>query len=210
MDVHAAQPHLHNPPTWQVLLLGGASGVGKTSVSYHLAHHFGVGLTEVDDFQVVLEGMTTPAQQPVLHRWRTHPQELGRLNEEERLAYTLRYSAVMAEALELVIASHLEARRSLVLEGDFILPSLAVRTSYGHVAAGGQVRAVFLYEGDEAQLRRNYLLREGREQVGRARASWRHSKWLRQEAERLRLPAVAARPWDTVLGRVIAAVDASA
>lgn len=47
---------------WQVLLLGGASGVGKTSVSYRLAQHYGVGLTEVDDFQVVLEGMTTPDQ----------------------------------------------------------------------------------------------------------------------------------------------------
>lgn len=38
-------------PPWQVLLLGGASGVGKSSVSYRLAQHYGVGLTEVDDFQ---------------------------------------------------------------------------------------------------------------------------------------------------------------
>ena len=33
---------------WQVLLFGGASGVGKTSVSYRLAHAFRVGLTEVE------------------------------------------------------------------------------------------------------------------------------------------------------------------
>src|SRR5450432_682724 len=32
---------------WQVLLLGGPSGVGKTAVSYRLAHYFGVGITEV-------------------------------------------------------------------------------------------------------------------------------------------------------------------
>jgi len=31
--------------------------------------------------------------------------------------------------------------------------------------------------------------------------------WLRGEAERLGLPAIAVRPWDTVLSRVIAAVD---
>jgi 2-phosphoglycerate kinase len=210
MDGHAAQTHRCGPRTWQVLLLGGASGVGKTSVSYRLARHFGVGLTEVDDFQVVLEGMTTPAQQPVLHRWRTHPEELRRMNDEQRLASILRYSAVMAEALELVIANHLETRRPLVLEGDFILPSLAVRPSYGQVAAGGEVRAILLYEGDEAQLRRNYLLREGQEQQARARASWRHSEWLRQQAARLGLPVVAARPWDTVLARCIAAVGGSA
>ena len=46
--------------SWQVLLIGGASGSGKTSVSYRLANHFNVGIIEVDDFQVILERMTTP------------------------------------------------------------------------------------------------------------------------------------------------------
>jgi 2-phosphoglycerate kinase len=41
--------------SWQVLLLGGASGTGKTSVSYRLARYFDIALTEVDDFQVMLE-----------------------------------------------------------------------------------------------------------------------------------------------------------
>jgi hypothetical protein len=45
---------------WQVLLIGGASGAGKTSVSYGLAHHFNVGITEVDDFHIILKRMTTP------------------------------------------------------------------------------------------------------------------------------------------------------
>ena len=61
--------------SWQVLLIGGASGSGKTSVSYRLAHHFNVGITEVDDFQVILERMTTPAQQPELH-WGPRPLRL--------------------------------------------------------------------------------------------------------------------------------------
>jgi 2-phosphoglycerate kinase len=41
---------------WQVLLIGGASGAGKTSVSYRLANHFNVGITEVDDFHEILNG----------------------------------------------------------------------------------------------------------------------------------------------------------
>jgi len=40
--------------SWDVLLIAGASGVGKTSVSYRIAHHFGVGITEIDDFQILL------------------------------------------------------------------------------------------------------------------------------------------------------------
>jgi 2-phosphoglycerate kinase len=192
---------------WQVLLLGGASGVGKTSVSYRLARRYGVNLVEVDDFQAVLERMTTPEEQPVLHYWRTHREEWRRLDEEGRLAYTLRYGAVMAEALEHVIANHLESRTPIVLEGDFLLPSLAAKAAFGDIPADGQVRAVFLYAEDEAQIAWNYRAREGREQTERARASWRYSEWLRQEASQMGLPTVAARPWDTVLDRVVAAVS---
>ena len=192
---------------WRVLLLGGASGVGKSQVSYRLARHYGVSVVAVDDFQTVLEHMTTPAEQPVLHYWRTHHDEWRALDDDGKLAYTLRYAGVMAQALEHVIANHLESAAPVVLEGDFILPELALRSTHGDEAADGRVRAIFLYEEDEAQIARNYAAREGRDQSGRARLSWRYSEWLRGEAQRLGLPAVAARPWETVLERSIAAVD---
>lgn len=48
---------------WTVLPIGRASGVDRTSVSYRTAQHFGVGITEVDDFQIILEKMTTSEQQ---------------------------------------------------------------------------------------------------------------------------------------------------
>jgi 2-phosphoglycerate kinase len=192
--------------TWQVLVLGGASGVGKTSVSYRLAHAFGVGLTEVDDFQVVLERMTTPKQQPALHYWRLHAGEVLRMDDQQMLAHTLSVADVLSGAMELVIANHLATRAPVVLEGDFLLPSLAVRHAYDGTPANGQVRAIFLYEDDEEQILRNYRAREGEEQPRRARASWYYSEWLRREAGRLGLPAVPARPWDTVLDRTIAAL----
>jgi 2-phosphoglycerate kinase len=195
--------------TWQVLLIGGASGVGKTSVSYRLAQHYGIGITEVDDFQVILEQMTSPEQYPVLHYWRTHPEEARRMDEAQQIDFMLRYSAVMCRALELVIANHLESKTPFVLEGDFILPSLAVQPSYADRAAQGQVRAIFIYEEDEAHICTNYRLREGQEQPGRARASWRHSEWLRQEAMRLGVPTMPARPWDTGLQRIVAALESA-
>jgi 2-phosphoglycerate kinase len=61
-------------PPWTVLLIGGASGVGKTQVSYRLAQHFGVGITEIDDFHVILERMTTPEQYPEVHLFPTDPE----------------------------------------------------------------------------------------------------------------------------------------
>jgi 2-phosphoglycerate kinase len=197
------------PRRWDVLLIGGASGVGKTHVSYRLAHHFGVGITEIDDFHVILERMTTPAQQPVLHFFRTDPDSFFRLDDEGKLAHAIRYMEVMAEPLEYVIANHLDGGSPIVLEGDFLLPSLATRPTYDGITAAGRVRAVIIYEQEEDQIARNYLAREGEPQPDRARASWRHSEWLRREAERLGLPTIAARPWDTVFERALTLLQAS-
>ena len=191
---------------WQVLVFGGASGVGKTMVSYRLAQHFAVGLTEMDDFHIVLKRMTTPEQQPALHFFRLHAAEVLRMDDEQMLAHILAASEAMSAAMELVIGNHLASNAPVVLEGDFLLPSLAVRPAYDGIPADGQVRAVFLYEEDEQQILRNYRAREGTDQPHRARVSWYHSEWLRREAGRLGLPAVPARPWDTVLERVTAAL----
>jgi 2-phosphoglycerate kinase len=191
------------PPAWQVLLIGGASGVGKTRVSYRLAQHYGIGITEVDDFQVILERMTTPEQQPILHFWRTNPEAARRMDEQQQLQFFISYARVIAVALELVIANHIESRAPVVLEGDFILPELALLPAYEGIPAAGQVRALIIYEQDEAQIASNYFAREGEEQPQRAWASWRNSEWLRQEAARLGVPAIPARPWETVFERAI-------
>ncbi len=197
-------------PPWRALLIGGASGVGKTHVSYALAHHYRVGLTEVDDFQVILERMTAPEKYPVLHFYRDHPDEFRRMDEEAKLAQIISYARVMAEALEHVIANHVEGGPPVVLEGDFILPSLAVQRAHGGIPARGLVRGLVIYEEDERQIARNLMAREGKPHPDRAHTSWRYSEWLRAEATRLGVPVLAAHPWDTVVARAIAVLDAPA
>jgi 2-phosphoglycerate kinase len=189
------------------LLLGGASGVGKSQISRPLARHFDAEVTAVDDIYVALERMTTPEQYPEVHRWRLHPEEVLRFDDEQMLRHTLGCAAVVTEALEPVVADHLESSDAAVFDGDFLLPSFAAKTSFDDVSADGRVRALFLLE-DEEQLGQNFLSREGQEQAKRARASWRYSEHLREECARLGVPAIAARPWETVLERAIAAVSA--
>ena len=149
------------PPVrrWQVLLLGGPSGVGKTAVSYRLARHFGVGVTEIDDFQALLERMTTPEHQPAIHFWRTHPAP-DQLPAGEIIEKLLEHGRAMETGLEAVIANHLETATPVVLEGDFIHPVLATQASFSGQVNGGRVRAAFLHEPDEQQLVANYLSRE--------------------------------------------------
>jgi 2-phosphoglycerate kinase len=188
--------------SWQVLLLGGPSGVGKTSVSYRLAHHFSIGITEVDDFQVILERMTTPAQQPVLHFWRTHP-EARHLPPEEIVKLTIEVGQVMARALEAVITNHLESQAPIVLEGDFIHPILAT------LFPPSQVRTLFLYEESEEQFCHNMLRREPEHglQEKRAQVSWLYGQWLKQEAERVGAIVLPARPWHDLFERILAVLE---
>jgi 2-phosphoglycerate kinase len=198
-------PHVRR---WQVLLLGGPSGTGKTAVSYRLAQYFGIGITEIDDFQVLLERMTTPEQQPVLHFWRAHPAP-DQLSATEIMEQGLEVGQVMTPGLEAVIANHLETQTPVVLEGDFIHPALAAQKSFSGLANDGQVRAIFLYEADERQLLTNFSQREpdSGPQTKRARVSWLYGQWLKGEAECYGLPVLASRPWDTVFDRIVAAVS---
>ena len=154
------QPLLKTQRTWDVLLLGGASGVGKSSLSYQLAKYFDVALTEVDDIQVALTKLLTPEQQPLLHFWRTNWEEFSNWSDQQHLNFFIKLSReVFQPALEAVIANHLETNRPVILEGDFILPELATFKIFEEQINDARVKALFIYEESETQIAANYLAR---------------------------------------------------
>ncbi|MFC4060910.1 hypothetical protein ACFOWE_21615 [Planomonospora corallina] len=210
---------------WKVLLLGGASGTGKSQVSYPLARRYGVALVELDDIVEALQAVTTPEQQPLLHYWRTHP-EAAHLPPDEIVRLQIATCEALAPAVEAVVANHLETGTSVVIEGDYLLPSLAAELVRRSVGAGqgtgrnagrgadgtaggrGEVAAVFLHEPDRARLVENYRRREpgAGEQTGRAEVSARYGDWLAARAAEAGVPVVPARPWDDTLQRVVEAL----
>jgi 2-phosphoglycerate kinase len=196
-----------NRRAWGVLIIGGASGTGKTSVSYRLARHFDVGITEVDDLHIVLERLTTPEQQPVLHYWRTNP-EAAHLSAEQILELHIAVSRVLSPAIAAVIANHIETQTPIVLEGDYLLPEMLARRDQAASPEAERVKGVWLYEPDEMQIVQNYALREPAEgeQAGRARVSWLYGQWLKEECERYGLAALPSRPWNTLHDRIREAI----
>jgi 2-phosphoglycerate kinase len=189
-----------NELPWRVLLLGGPSGVGKTSVSYALARRFGVGICEIDDLHIVAKQITTPAQQPVLHQWDTDPRAQG-LSAERILELHIAVCRVMSPSIEAVMFNHVETNTPIVLEGDYVLPEVLSRV-------GSRVAEVFLHEPDEAQIVRNFAQREpgGGEQAKRARVSWLFGRWLKEECSRHGAIALPPRPWNTLLDRIVEAI----
>jgi 2-phosphoglycerate kinase len=190
---------------WTVLLIGGASGTGKTRLSYPLARRFGVAIVEVDDIVEALHAMTTPEQQPALHYWTTHP-EAARLLPEGILQIHLAVAESLAPALAAVVANHLETDTPVIIEGDYLLPGFAASDSFGGLPAIGQVASLFLHEPDEVQLVANYSGREQGEgeQQTRARVSALFGEWLAAEAARYGVPVIRPRPWSSLERRALA------
>lgn len=194
--------------SWHVLLIGGGAGVGKSSLAFDLARHFEVGLTEVDDFQRVLERMTTPEQYPAVHAFNQDPDGWRAMEDHRKVAAMAAYGEVMSMALEPVLRNHLDGGIPTIYEGDFLLPSFAARESYFGHPSEGRVRGIFLYE-DADQISRNFAAREGSPQPDRARVSHLYCEWLRAEAERHGQVAIPARPWETAMERSISALKES-
>ena len=129
-------------PQSPVLLLAGASGTGKSAVSYPLARRLGVALLELDDIVEALQAMTTPRQLPELHYWATHP-EAAELPAERIVELQIALAEALLPAVHAVVANHLETRAPVLIEGDYLLP--------GPLPAGA--RMVLLDEPDEAAAR---------------------------------------------------------
>ena len=188
---------------WDVLLIGGPSGVGKTSVSYRIAQAAGTGITEVDDLFIAVESMTTPEQQPEVHYWRNTP-DAAEQSAEAILEIHLRLSRALAPMLVNVIENHLETDVPVVLDGDYLLPSL-LTTKWQNP---GIVKGVFLYDSEERQYLENYAAREpdAGHQEKRAAVSFLFGEWLVRECVSLGVPAIEARPRETLVERIDAAM----
>ncbi|MFC8715584.1 hypothetical protein ACFUCQ_37615 [Streptomyces sp. NPDC057197] len=190
-------------PEWRVLVVGGASGMGKTGVSRALARRYGVPVVEVDDIVEALLAVTLPEHLPEVHFWRTHP-EAARQAAESVVERQIAIAGALAPAVEAVVANHVDTDTPVIVEGDYVLP--------GSATPGGLVRAVFLHEDDEARVTANYLRREP--EVGpqgpRARVSVLYGRWLAGQARAAGVPVLAPRPWEDLADRVVEAVRAPA
>lgn len=182
---------------WHVLLVGGPSGTGKSTACAALMRRYGIGTAELDDLNAAVVAMTTPEQQPALHHWTTHAGSRT-WTADEIVEMNRATATALAPAVAAVVATHLDHGPPVIMEGDYLLPSVAA------ALAGPQVRVVFVHEPDEDQLIANFLDREPGEgrQTMRARVSRLFGDRLRAEAAEHGLPAIPARPFATLPYRI--------
>ncbi len=182
---------------WFVLLIGGPSGIGKTTIAAQVARRLDVPWLMVDDLRLALmrSGLPIP----------DNPRASAFDPEDGLVAV----GEAVAPAIEVVIENHVDQRIPIVIEGDGILPSLFERDSVRARATDGRVRIVYLTEPDPDALYANLVARGAdtwRDDLRwYARRSATYGEWLRGEAVGRGLPVVPVRPWDTLVERILTA-----
>lgn len=182
---------------WTVLLIGGASGTGKSSIAYEIGCYYGVNVLEVDDIHLSVEAVTTKENFPAIHYWSTGVdwKEVGVANN---VNWLISVGKEMMPVLKELINRHIEDKLPIIIEGDFISPELS--KSFDHP----QVKSIFVTESDVNQILDNYLSREGGQlQHYRAEISIAYDKWLADTCNELGIQRIESRPWDTVLDRTL-------
>ena len=180
--------------SWKITLVCGASGVGKSRLAVSLARGYGHPLAEADDVVTAVKALTTPENAPIMHLWDSHPEAAG-WPPEKIAEHHFTVAEALRPGLLAIIADHLAFNAPVVLEGDYVLPDLAV-------GFGSAVRAVVVSEDDPDQLVANFAAREpGPAQHGRAAVSILVGAELVHRADAAGQAVVSARPWHDLVER---------
>lgn len=210
-DTMQAEP---NRP-WEVLLIGGVSGAGKSTAAAELARRLAIPWLGVDDLRLALQWsrVSLPERTEELYFFLDTP-AVWTLPPERLRDALIAIAEIMSPAVEIVTESHLFTGVPLIIEGDGIHPALLARETLQSRAANGRLRAVFVHEPDENALFANYLDRERgidaqaeAELRNEARAKTLFSAWIAREAERYGLPVIPSRPFETLGDRIALAAQ---
>lgn len=185
---------------WTVLLIGGPSGVGKSSIAYELARYFKVNVIEVDDICRSIKAMTTKETAPWVHYWTTGLNWLD-IGVEGNLKWLINISKEIMPGLKSIINNHLESGQPIIIEGDFIHPDLLTRFD------SDKVKGLYINETNVDQIMENYYSREGgQKQSYRANISHAYGQWLVEKCRDLDISQISSRPWDNGLERALKAL----
>jgi 2-phosphoglycerate kinase len=194
---------------WQVLLIGGGSGTGKTALARALGRRFDVSVIEGDLLRHVIEAAVPRGSDPALHIFKDP--SFWEQDVDNVLAATERLARRVCQIAEVTVARQHYMGRPAILEAFWVEPEFAAQSEFDGIVMSGRVRSLFLFEDDREELHRRLLSRDGKvglptTQVSRLAHFHRHAIAVKERAEALGLPVLASRPFETLEARALAAL----
>ncbi len=200
---------------WRVLVLFGASGVGKSTAGDQIARSRGCTWMQVDDLRLALQysRVTLPVGTDALYFFETTP-DFWTWPVESLVEAFVAVAAIMAPAVRTVIDSHLVTRAPMVIEGDGVLPSLVDDPVLRPWIESGALRFCCLAAESPLELAESMVARgrgdhlDNHERVERqAAANFAFSEWLIEQSRLHGIPVVAALPFATLPDRILATIS---
>jgi 2-phosphoglycerate kinase len=146
-----------------ILLLGGTTGCGKTSLALEVAQRLGISrVASTDSIRQILRITLTPELVPALHAssFEAHPHAVHALGADSVLAGFHAQASVVSVGIRAMIDRAIEENASLILDGVSLVPGLLDLEAYKDVA-----HVIFLVVArlDEEAFRSHFVSRQARQ-----------------------------------------------
>jgi 2-phosphoglycerate kinase len=185
-----------------VLLVGGTSGTGKTTLAKHLSTRLNAQVVDVDLHRASLVPHATRENMPGLHEKIELGEAILDLPTANQLDLKLMMAREICRALEDRIRDQLTRNAKLIIEGDDVLPELTDRFP------STLLRAVIILPRSELEVARRETIRNPPSSLSdpdrrqsRTRVTWSYAEWLRGEATRRDVPVLDAAPSGALIAR---------
>lgn len=201
-----------------ILLVGGTTGSGKSSVATELAHRLGIVRTQSTDMlREVMRMLIPEGLLPVLHRssfeaWKALPAKVRDATDPDELLAEgyQRQAELLAVPCEAVIGRAIRERVSLILEGVHVHPGMRERISNDSDAVVVPIMLCVLKQ-EELRMRLSGRRREAPERGDKAQLKhfdnvWRLQAYLLSEADRVGTPILINDDKDNVTDLVLRTV----
>ena len=201
-----------------ILLIGGTTGCGKSTMATEVAHRLGVVRTQSTDMlREVMRMMIPKRLSPVLHTsafdaWRSLPDKFAnQADEEERIADGYRAQMeLLSVPCEAVIQRALKERVALILEGIHVHPALLNYIDRREDAIIVPIMLAVLKQ-DNLQLRlrsRGQIApnRDSQKHLSNFERIWTLQSFLLSEADRHGIPIVANEDREKATTQVMKAI----
>ncbi|MCL2576741.1 MAG: hypothetical protein FWE27_01645 [Defluviitaleaceae bacterium] len=113
-----------NERNWTVLIIGGPSGTGKSTLAYEISKHYGVNVLELDDISEAFFAMTTQEMFPEMFEGKK--ENWMDLGIEGNKNWLINVSKAFAPALKAIAERHVDDNVPIIIEGDFIHPEVTL------------------------------------------------------------------------------------